>query len=619
MGLFSGKKEIGSNDSAIEAIGSDLFEIRQYVDGLAMFIRKCVTPMTVSIQGDWGSGKTSIMNMIKEELGDSVIPVWFNTWQYSQFNMGEDLPLSLLGRLIKELKQSDPSSERIKTTMKAAFKAVKKAGQIAASQVVGSDGMQVLNAFAEDFVNGNDDVTNAIDSLKKDFQEFVNEAIEKQGKDRVIIFIDDLDRLEPIKAVELLEVLKVFLDCEHCVFVLAIDYSVISIGVKQKYGELIGADKGKSFFDKIIQVPFKMPVAHYQLRNYVREMFRQVEIDLKDDAEADIYVDLIQHSVGCNPRTMKRLFNAYLLLLCIGNNVNITAKIEDPSDGVWYRKMMFAILCCQHAYEDLYTFLVRNREDILEGGNIWSLRNPETYRNSDSTETDMAEEEEEDEPVEDSPGEVLSLLWEKFKNASDDLIARMAEFMELFLRVIDENDDEKLDEEKERAALKELLSLSAITMAGNNEEQGAEERTRGGSLIVPSVADLEMGNLSNEKKAEIAQFLKSLGKDVEISFVKGAYSHIVAKVGSRKSVTFADVYGKKNGYRVYIYVPKANIFTHSRMMPEIAEWVKAHGLEPKKSSNPKSVSYSVTNAEEEASLKLFVENVYQAWIKYGKK
>ena len=247
MGLFSGKKEIGSNDSAIEAIGSDLFEIRQYVDGLAMFIRKCVTPMTVSIQGDWGSGKTSIMNMIKEELGDSVIPVWFNTWQYSQFNMGEDLPLSLLGRLIKELKQSDPSSERIKTTMKAAFKAVKKAGQIAASQVVGSDGMQVLNAFAEDFVNGNDDVTNAIDSLKKDFQEFVNEAIEKQGKDRVIIFIDDLDRLEPIKAVELLEVLKVFLDCEHCVFVLAIDYSVISIGVKQKYGELIGTDKGKLF------------------------------------------------------------------------------------------------------------------------------------------------------------------------------------------------------------------------------------------------------------------------------------------------------------------------------------------------------------------------------------
>ena len=128
-----------------------------------------------------------------------------------------------------------------------------------------------------------------------------------------------------------------------------------------------------------------------------------------------------------------------------------------------------------------------------------------------------------------------------------------------------------------------------------------------------------MGNLSNEKKAEIAQFLKAFGKDVEISFVKGVYSHIVAKVGSRKSATFADVYGKKNGYRVYIYVPKANIFTHSKMMPEIVKWVNAHGLEPRKSSNPKTISYSVTNAEEEASLKSFVENVYQAWIKYGKK
>ena len=56
--------------------------------------------MTIAIQGDWGSGKTSMMNMIREQLGDRVITTWFNTWQYSQFNMGDALAVSFLSSLI---------------------------------------------------------------------------------------------------------------------------------------------------------------------------------------------------------------------------------------------------------------------------------------------------------------------------------------------------------------------------------------------------------------------------------------------------------------------------------------------------------------------------------------
>ena len=74
-----------------EAAYKDLFDVQSYVDGLVKFIKNCVTPMTISIQGDWGSGKTSMMNMIRQELGESVFSIWFNTWQYSQFNLGDDL------------------------------------------------------------------------------------------------------------------------------------------------------------------------------------------------------------------------------------------------------------------------------------------------------------------------------------------------------------------------------------------------------------------------------------------------------------------------------------------------------------------------------------------------
>lgn len=84
----------------------------------------------------------------------------------------------------------------------------------------------------------------------------------KAQKDRAVILVDALGRLQPAKAVELLEVLKLFLDCDKSVFVLAINYAVVSQGIKQKYGDSLGNDKGRSFFDKIIQVLFKMPGAH---------------------------------------------------------------------------------------------------------------------------------------------------------------------------------------------------------------------------------------------------------------------------------------------------------------------------------------------------------------------
>lgn len=51
-----------------EAAEEDLFKITDYIGGLADFIQKCNTPMTISIQGSWGTGKTSIMNIIKINL-----------------------------------------------------------------------------------------------------------------------------------------------------------------------------------------------------------------------------------------------------------------------------------------------------------------------------------------------------------------------------------------------------------------------------------------------------------------------------------------------------------------------------------------------------------------------
>lgn len=470
---------IGSSDSSVDVLDNDLFEISQYVKGLTQYILKCVTPMTLSFQGDWGSGKTSMMNMVKDELGERVVPVWFNTWQYSQFNFGDDLALSLLGRLIRELKIKEDTSP-ISKTFGLAFKAIKRATALAVDTVSGSSLGSELESMATKFANGEYDVVDAINNLKRDFQELVNKKLSaSSGKDRVVIFIDDLDRLNPGKAVELLEVLKVFLDCENCVFVLAIDYSVVSQGVKEKYGNLIGEDKGKSFFDKIIQVPFKMPVAHYKVDRFVIEMFKQVEIDLSENSKkTELYTSLIRFSVGCNPRTMKRLFNAYLLLSEVSEFIDVSVYLKDPKLGDWYKQMLFGVLCCQQSFEDLYSFLIRHHNSLSVTVLINELANIENYYGDEDDEQQTQEEALEDNEEFDSndvsSSEVAELIAQELGKNSDSVKQRMVDFMKLIAKTVDRDGNGDFDEEESKG-FSNLLNFTTITAANNNAESQSED------------------------------------------------------------------------------------------------------------------------------------------------
>lgn len=79
-----------------------------------------------------------------------------------------------------------------------------------------------------------------------------------------MVFIDDLDRCVPEKAIEVMEAIKLFLDAEGCIFILGIDKKVISSGVRLKYGNLRD-EKGKAlisgeeYLEKIIQFTFILP------------------------------------------------------------------------------------------------------------------------------------------------------------------------------------------------------------------------------------------------------------------------------------------------------------------------------------------------------------------------
>lgn len=437
---------VGFTDKPLSGRSEDIFAVGKYINGLSSFILECDTPMTVAVQGDWGSGKTSFMMLIQEALGEKVLPVWFNTWQFSQFNLGDRLPLLLVSRLIDSLGLKGIQTDSIKSSLRTLGGVLFRVGLSAASTVTGLD---VAGAAEEAMSSGEEDVTEAISTLKDRFQECVKKALEEANKkeqkaDRVVFFVDDLDRLEPARAVELLEVLKLFLDCDKCVFLLAIDYSVVSQGIRQKYGESLGVDKGRSFFDKIIQLPFKMPVAHYKIGNFIQAAMEQMHLSVDNAAP---YVSLIQTSIGYNPRGMKRLLNAFLLLQRIHSDEHLDQEHE--------KRLLFAVLCLQLSYEEVYNFVVRSSGQLT----------PEFFNQLTQPAQILAElsGEDSDDETEEETDPLFHALFQQWELDDSANVNRIADFMKSFRDALATTDGKLTQEDLK--LLENILNFSATTTA----------------------------------------------------------------------------------------------------------------------------------------------------------
>ena len=343
----------------------DKFSIENYINGLSNFITECETPLTIAIQGDWGTGKTSIMYQVEKRLNpekqdEKIQTIFFNTWQYSQFDMGNNLAVALITDLISELNVEDSKKKQF---FKKAKGALSKGLEYVNLDFGILNGEKLTEKF-QDLIIGFGERTDDIKHLKENLQDIINDAIKENKSDRIVIFIDDLDRLVPEKAIELLEVLKLFLDCEHCVFVLAIDYNVVVKGAKSKYGKDLDDEKGKAFFEKIIQVPFTVPVANYDLQNFIRNSLKKLGFKFKEKnankSNIETVTQLIRYTIGNNPRTINRLFNSVSLLMYINGNVDISDE---------EKLMILTMVCFQLRFEEAYNYLLTAYNNTPEDDN----------------------------------------------------------------------------------------------------------------------------------------------------------------------------------------------------------------------------------------------------------
>ena len=543
---------LGFSDLPVVNKEDDIFEVSNYVNALSAFIKECTTPMTIAIQGTWGAGKTSLMNLIREELGNSVDSIWFNTWQYSQFNMEDELTLTLLSSLSEALEPEQSQRANIgKSILSLASRTALKIGVSTASHFLGEEvgeALQDAGSEAKSIITKNKEQdlspVQAVKVLKKQFQEAVLNKIGKSSKDRLVFFIDDLDRLNPGKAVEVLEILKLFLDCDKCVFVLAIDYSVVSQGVRVKYGDSIDDSKGRSFFDKIIQVPFKMPTAQYNLKNYVGKFLESIDIKNPSEQMLSNYSQLIEYSIGSNPRAMKRIFNAYLLLS------KVTKIKGEQSD--WDKEMLFAVLCLQLSFEELYLYLAKNLDECNSQEFMERLYNIDSYRD--------AEDGDEDNESSILTDDNLKLIGKKY---DDQKLRNLLKFMNVFVKVIDQNGDGDLSED-ELNDFYSVINISSITAAVDNVEVSAKTTYTEEDHLQKALPQIQ----------QIYQHLKEKILTLEnTSFDANKKYYIVIK---NKQRSFASVVFRKKKVVLYLLMPLDSLNDPKQLFSEYSNWGSWH-------------------------------------------
>jgi hypothetical protein len=345
-------------DKPISLISQDLLNVEKYSLALSNFITRSDTPITVGLQGEWGTGKTSLMSLLLEDFNNKNIATsWVNTWEYSMFRGANETTPGILRGMLEKLKEScvERGVWTLKDESQAKFKSAAKFLGGLANQIVSKQtGVDIMDA-----AKGNTNTVKAtaeIAEIKGLINDLIKDLINdpKNPIKKVVFFVDDLDRIPPGDAVEVLEALKNIFDIPHCVFILAIDYDVVVKGLESKFGPKTEENERefRSFFDKIIQVPFSMPTGTYDIENFLVEKLSALGINI-DDENKDLYAKAVKYSIGYNPRSLKRYLNSFSL---INHLKEIEIGEEQPRADDF---MLFSILGLQISYPKIFRLLTQ--------------------------------------------------------------------------------------------------------------------------------------------------------------------------------------------------------------------------------------------------------------------
>lgn len=267
------KKE-NFNKNADEAIGSskaDKFGRAGFAIGLAEALIKVPNSQsfTVGLHGAWGSGKTSVIKMSEEYIGkkyqDDVIVLHFNPWVFSST---ESLHVALFGTLAKGL--GEKLDKDIAVDIAKYAKLTSAAGDVFSVFFPPAGILGKIGAGGLAVLKKGDPKSMSVDSVKTRIDSML-----KKSKKRVIVIIDDIDRLDSDEIHLIFKLVKNVAHFSNVSYLLAFDQKVVANALTGRYPD--EPEIGGNFVEKIVQLSlFVPPVDPAVLSQYILESINSI-------------------------------------------------------------------------------------------------------------------------------------------------------------------------------------------------------------------------------------------------------------------------------------------------------------------------------------------------------
>lgn len=261
-------------------------------------------PVTIGVHGDWGAGKSSVLEMIEAGLAKDgeVLCLKFNGWRFQGF---EDAKIALIEGIATSLLEKRPALNKATASVKALFKridwlkAAKHAGGLAFTAFTGiptPDQIAAITGGLRDILADpaklatKENIETAIHGIEavikpppegknvpeevSEFRAAFDQLLKDAGVKQLIVLVDDLDRCLPDTAIETLEAIRLFVFTSGTAFVVAADEAMIEYSVRKHFPELPDTtgprDYARNYLEKLIQIPFRIPaLGETETRIYV--------------------------------------------------------------------------------------------------------------------------------------------------------------------------------------------------------------------------------------------------------------------------------------------------------------------------------------------------------------
>jgi predicted KAP-like P-loop ATPase len=261
--------------------------------------------LVVSVEGTWGSGKSAFFNQTKTALNE-VLPkdeihlvIDFNLWLLSDRNA---IVQALLGRILSSISAIE--------TFKDVVRPLKKylSGLKVLKIIPGSEPLHgAIDAIAD---NDTDNTPN-LDELKLKV-----EAALKDSKQRIFVFVDDLDRVTPEEFYEIVRAVKAVANFPYVTYMLAYDPEVAIHSLSS-----FGIAKDQSYLDKIVQLRVTIPppaadsleTIFLAAWSSLPAEFLQAEANHKIEERIRDFWREALWQIFQTPRDIKRVFNRFML------------------------------------------------------------------------------------------------------------------------------------------------------------------------------------------------------------------------------------------------------------------------------------------------------------------